>query len=258
MDTQKTRVRTSVGILLYAIFVASHIGINRFAATQAMSQSRSLLVWLLIDLAEVVVILLTMKYALKIRLLIGEGHALQLTTVVWLMPMILSNVASVLPQHFVFPGEYQLLLTIVEMTAAVVFEEFLGRGLVVPIILQYTRRPTIVVALSAVIFAGTHLINALFQPLPQILGQVLFTLLLGIILAQVYLLTANMIWPIILHLIWNSTTVMPALFGTGYAFSIGISSLMLIVGFACLFTLIHRQGSQITAQRIQYFVSSVF
>ncbi|ERL65993.1 hypothetical protein L248_2069 [Schleiferilactobacillus shenzhenensis LY-73] len=245
-------------MLLYAILMAGHIGINRFEAAQAMSQSQSLLVWLLIDLAEIMVILLMMKYVFKIRLLIGKGHALQLTTVVWLMPMILSNVVSVLPQHFVFPSKYQLFLVIVEMTAAVVFEELLGRGLIIPIVLQYTRRSTVVVTLSAVTFAGTHLINALFQPLQQVLGQILFTLLLGIILAQVYLLTADILSPIVLHLVWNASIVIPGLFGTGYAFSTGINSLMLIVGFACLFALIHQHDRQITASRIRSFTNGAF
>uniref|UniRef100_UPI00286E6816 CPBP family intramembrane glutamic endopeptidase n=1 Tax=Chamaesiphon sp. VAR_69_metabat_338 TaxID=2964704 RepID=UPI00286E6816 len=89
-----------------------------------------------------------------------------------------------------------LLFFLTAAVAAPLFEEFLFRGFLLPSLTRYV--PTwAAIGISALIFGVAHLSLSEIVPLTT----------LGIILGTVYARTRNLLAPMLLHSLWNSSTL---------------------------------------------------
>lgn len=88
-----------------------------------------------------------------------------------------------------------------------VSEEFVFRGIIMPIIgLKYKdakRAPLLTVAVSSLIFSLCHLFNIFSLGIAPTLLQVGYTFLTGGLFGIAFLITKNLIFPIILHVVFD-------------------------------------------------------
>jgi uncharacterized protein len=89
-----------------------------------------------------------------------------------------------------------LLFFITAAIAAPLFEEFLFRGFLLPSLTRYVP-VWVAICLSGLLFGVAHLSLSEIIPLTT----------LGIILGIVYVRTKNLLAPMLLHSLWNSTTL---------------------------------------------------
>lgn len=254
MDDNVKRKRTISAALLYFFFVALHLMINRFEFMRHMVPLRITQFWLVIDIGSICVITLLCARVLHIRILHRAAWWALEGTLLGLAPLLLFNCLVAYPQHLTISTWWPIMWTLVELVLGVVFEELLGRAIVIPVIAQYTQHGLPVIVWSALAFSGTHLVNLTRQSLVQTGPQLLFTLLLGIVLGQVYVLTDNIICPIVVHGLWNASVTLPELLGTGYAFSeSAMIDVLFVLGFATLFVIIRRNQHQITSATLKQF-----
>ena len=88
-----------------------------------------------------------------------------------------------------------------------VAEEFVFRGLIMPLVGCYfksrKRAPLITVAISSLIFSLCHLFNIFSQGIVPTLLQIGYTFLTGGLFGIVCFITENLVFPIILHIVFD-------------------------------------------------------
>ena len=88
-----------------------------------------------------------------------------------------------------------------------VAEEFMFRGFVMPLLSVALKgkkhAPLLTVALSAGIFSFCHLFNIFSAGIPSTLLQVGYTFLTGCLFGAIFLLTENVVFPVILHVVYD-------------------------------------------------------
>lgn len=101
----------------------------------------------------------------------------------------------------------KILRYIVYCIAIGVSEEFVFRGIVMPLVgikfREKPRAPFITVLITSTIFALCHLFNIFAAGVPATLLQVGYTFLTGGLFCAVYLFTENLIFSIILHVVFD-------------------------------------------------------
>lgn len=88
------------------------------------------------------------------------------------------------------------------------FEEFLSRGLLLSTFMQIfknaTLKYTFAACSSAICFGLFHFINlASGQPLIPTIQQVIYAFVIGVMFASVRIVTNSMIWPVLLHTLFD-------------------------------------------------------
>ncbi|MBP2268865.1 membrane protease YdiL (CAAX protease family) [Pseudarthrobacter sp. PvP004] len=126
----------------------------------------------------------------------------------WVAPFFLV-VAIVLRFLGIDYGSYEASVVVVTLLTGLLIgfaEEVLTRGIVVKMLRDSGKSEWVVMVLSSLIFALLHAANALSgQPIATVLVTVGFTFGFGICMYLTLRVTGNLIWPIILHALYDPT-----------------------------------------------------
>ncbi|GEK28942.1 CPBP family intramembrane glutamic endopeptidase [Furfurilactobacillus siliginis] len=130
-----------------------------------------------------------------------ERNPLRLLAVNWVSILLLIMVAlmitSLSKTHHVYLG-----LSIIMLIFVPVAEEYLARGLVLPLAFSVTHgrhQLAWAVALSGLTFGLLHSVNLFHQSLSATGIQMLYTFCLGVMLAAIYLRSGSLLMPMLLH-----------------------------------------------------------
>ncbi|WP_143462621.1 CPBP family intramembrane glutamic endopeptidase [Levilactobacillus enshiensis] len=102
--------------------------------------------------------------------------------------------------------KHVVVMALVALLVAV-FEETFFRGVLLVGFLQRIGRGDAVwlaVLLSSTLFAASHLINLLHQPVSLTIAQVLMAFGFGLLQSATYLRSGSLIWPILLHFVLDT------------------------------------------------------
>lgn len=105
-----------------------------------------------------------------------------------------------LPKLLALPFSNLVLLYFGYVVLIGLTEEYVFRGVLIPIIARtFPKNNLVVVVLSSVLFGGLHLINTSHISVTYVLPQVFFAMALGTLFASLYVSTNNLGLPILLH-----------------------------------------------------------
>lgn len=105
-------------------------------------------------------------------------------------------------------GSYQASVVVITLLTGLLVgfaEEVLTRGVVVKMLRDSGKSEWVVMVLSSLVFALLHSANALSQPILTVLVTIVFTFGFGICMYLTLRVTGNLIWPIILHSLYDPT-----------------------------------------------------
>lgn len=130
-----------------------------------------------------------------------ERNPLRLLAINWfsiiLLIMVALMIASLSKTHHIYLG-----LSIIMLIFVPIAEEYLARGLVLPLAFSVTHgrhQLARAVALSGLMFGLMHSVNLFHQSLSATAIQMLFTFCLGVMLAAIYLRSGSLLMPMLLH-----------------------------------------------------------
>ncbi len=158
------------------------------------------------------VVIILMIYGLQYRLLTFDFHRTFLNILI-VLPALLISINN-FPISAYFNGRTEITSTtsiqtfLLQCISIGFFEELVFRGLILSLLLNYLKEKKHYILkammISSLVFGFMHLFNLFFEAgLTATLLQVVYTTLTGLLWAAIFIITKNILYPIILHVIYN-------------------------------------------------------
>ena len=149
----------------------------------------------------------------------------------WVAPVLVA-VAIVLRLFGIDYGSYKPSVVALVLITGIFIgfaEETLTRGIVVKMLRDSGKSEWVVMVLSSLVFALLHASNLFSMPLLTVLPTIGFTFAFGICMYLTLRVTGNLIWPIILHALYDPTLFL-ASGGIDHVPAGGQSALLVLAG----------------------------
>lgn len=145
-------------------------------------------------------VLLILKFGISWKVTSGNRRPLLGTILVSLVAVLMVAVGLFWPDRSTGPPRLLRLEHLVLILLVPVAEELFFRGFLMDVFWRFFQKPTPAAILCSLIFSLAHL------PQGTIIGIVMF--LLSLLMCFAVFKTGSMIWPIAVHLAWNSAVVL--------------------------------------------------
>lgn len=192
---------------LYRTFIQAIIA-NRSGASEEVV---TFLVYLVVTLLSLVLFFPEIRSGLQKTSKKDLREILSITVVTLLCAAGLQLIFQLLgvshPQSAPTPSIYTVVISVV---LAPIYEEILCRGIILGLTLRWTKHTGVSIVLSSVIYAMLHIDIGAQTPSLELINAAIL-LCLGLSCGISYFKTKNMIYPMGIHIFWNSFMVIPSI-----------------------------------------------